>query len=131
MRPRHFRANAPKNKQVGMAALRAWILTRGQWIVGNAPVRRSPNLRVGKINAGRQDADDGVWLAVYARRLTERVGTSAEALSPQPRADDRDARRTRALVLGSERATEQRLDSEDVEEAGTDHRTREQLGMVI
>ena len=76
-----------------------------------------PQLRVGReLHAARQDADDDDRLAVDADRLAEDAGIGGVAVRPQAVAEDGDALRVLAAVLGREVAAEERLLAEQPEE---------------
>ena len=121
LQPRHHR-------EIAVVALRRGIDGGRQRIVRHAPVRRDPGAgSIGVVDRRRHHADDRVWFVVDAERLADRVRPRAEALPPEPVAQDRDPRRARPFVGGGEGAAEHRLHVEHVEEVGVDDRAGDAL----
>ncbi len=91
---------------------RTTVADTGMMIVGGPADFRSHEPR-------RQDADDREGLALQRDRLADRVGRAAEALLPEVVADHRHGpvrAATACVVRLRERAADERLDAEDVEE---------------
>ena len=62
-------------------------------------------------HAGRHDAGNREGLAVQRQGQPDDVGARRKAVSPQPLADDRDARGARLIVARVERASRERCDA--------------------
>ena len=78
----------------------------------------------------RQHADDGVRPVVHLEHLPDDVPVAAELALPVRVADDQHRRRARLVVVGHERAAEDRLDAEDAEEVRRDHAGVDAIGLA-
>jgi hypothetical protein len=93
------------------------IATRGAQLFGNAHRRvNSIGNANGKAESGRHDADDGVREAINVDGAPDDAGIAAEILLPDLVAQHRNAVTALLLFAGKERASQQRLHTENVEE---------------
>ena len=94
------------------------------------PFERDQGFRVaqqGKMEAGRQDADNRVRPAVQRRRLSENARVAGELASPQAIGQDHFVRRARVIRFRGETPPQHRVHFEGREEAARDLRRRELL----
>ena len=90
---------------------------------GQLPAYRSPYLGAGReLERGRHDTNDGEWLPPRTNRhgRTDHVGVHVEVLPPRRMAQHQHARRLGLVLFRHERATDECLHTERVEERGGD-----------
>ena len=79
----------------------------------------------------RENSDDRRGSAFHADRAADDVGRAAETLLPEGVADEQHVASTRRLRLAAERASRDRLDSEEREEIGCDLQRRPSIGRLV
>ena len=78
----------------------------------------------------RENPDDRVRTVIHLEHLADDVGIAAELGPPISMAQDQHRLRPLVIVCANERAADQRLDAEHVEEVGRDDARRDPIGFA-